>query len=117
MLPVANAEPQEARYVMWKRTIDSRPHTKLVFVADTVVPSGRPAAMIELVSLPSGSKDDVYLRMKMLYVYEKGRIVVLTCTAGSVMEKKAGVDVLMENMMTPVCQPYFDSLRFVDITP
>ncbi|NLC23470.1 MAG: hypothetical protein GX776_03215, partial [Oxalobacter sp.] len=90
--PVAGAESQQLREASWKKTIDSRPDTKLVFVSDTVVSSGRPAVMTELVSLPSGSKEDIYIRLKMLYVYEKGRLVVLTCGAGSEMEKRAGVD-------------------------
>lgn len=112
--PVADAEPQQARDAMWKKAIDSRPDRKMVFVADTAVPSGRPAVMIELVTPPSASKEGTYIRMKMLYVYERGQMVILTCGAGSQMEKKAEVDVLLEEGMQPLCRQYFDSLRFVE---
>lgn len=112
--PVADAEPQQARDAMWKKTIDSRPDTKLVFVADTVVPSGRPAVMTELVTPPSATKEEVYIHLKMLYIYETGRMVVLTCGAGSEMKKKAEVDALLGEGMQALCQQYFDSLRFVE---
>lgn len=112
--PLPDAEPQEDRYVMWEKTIGSLRNTQLLSVADTAIPSGRPAVLIELVMLPANLEKDIYTRIKMLHVYEKERMVIVSCGAGSVMEKKVEVDVLLTEGMKPICRQYFDSLRFVE---
>ena len=112
--PMPGADAQEERYVMWKKTIESLSDTKVVSVADVAVPGDLPAVLIELTMLPSSFKGDIYTRMKMLHVYKKERMVIVSCGTGAETARKAEVDLLLKESTSPVCQQYFDSLRFVE---
>ena len=111
---VPGADPQATRYEMWKKTIGQLQDTTLLSVADMAAPDGSPAVLVELSMLFGHSSKKVYTRMKMLHVYKKERMVVVSCAAGAEMEQKAEVDQLLNEGMAPVCRSYFASLRFVE---
>ena len=111
-LPVDGAVPQKERHRLWTEGLAGK-NKWLRDIRDTKA-HGRPAVFVAGAEIKKKRGKPYYSQIEVLTVYDGKNMIILSCMVTGPEEKKAAVDRQYAKSSKTACQPFLNSLRFLE---
>lgn len=111
-MPVPGALPQKERHQLWTERLTGK-NKWLHGIRDTKA-DGKPAVFVSGADITKKKGKPYYSRIEVLTVYDGKNMIMLSCTVAGPEGKKAAVDRRYAKSSKTACQPFLNSLRFME---